>query len=431
MHGQLRKADVHTRDGDLRRGDGAERRAARHVGSVGVHLHGRARLAADRCEQRAGDAVGRIALVGVEFDDDAAVQARRVGHVGVFRMVRMDAVGVVSRDKEALREHAEIPFLVHPQRERNAPERIGEQTRRRALLRLAADLLVVERAEDRHAAGGFRRKEALEQAEHAAEIVQPGREEKLVLRAEARAARAHVQAQILAEHLVLLYARGLGHDAAEAVRGFLHAIERERVDVRHELKAVVRGAVHVNGDGGDHGQIAVYIDQLRLQPSVLRRHDAARDGKRPVEPRAHEHAAVFFRRQLHIRAGLFLRVVLDLERGGVGMRGGHQEARGRALRDAEGQKRRAVARDKVFPARRQRPCVLLPQLRVAVSSQPLRERLHGVVAAGAGSKKVKKLFGKHEKPPCVVFFQYTAPGAGPQGRIFAQLFSMRGNCAKL
>lgn len=138
------------------------------------------RLAADCREQRAGDAVGRVALVGVELDGDAAVQTRRVGHVGVFRMVRVDAVGVVCRDKEALRKHSQIPFLIQPQRKRDAPERIGKQARRCALLRLAADLLIVERAEDRHAARGLRCQKALEQTEHAAEIVQPRGENKLV-----------------------------------------------------------------------------------------------------------------------------------------------------------------------------------------------------------------------------------------------------------
>ena len=331
-------------------------------------------------------------------------------------MVRVDAVGVVRRDKEALRKHAQIPFLIQSQRKRDAPERIGKQARRRALLRLAADLLIVERAEDRHAAGGLRGQKALEQTEHAAEVVQPRGENKLVFRAEASAACAHIQTQVFSEHLVLLHACSLGHDAAEAAGGLLHPVERERVDICHELKAVVCGAVHVDGDGGDHGQIAVHIDQLRFQLPVLRRHDAACDGKRPVEPCAHEHTAVFLRRQLHIRAGLFLRVVLDLERGGVGMRGGHQEACGRTLRDAEGQERRAIARDEVFPARRQRPCVLLPQLRIAVSFQPLRERLHGVVAAGAGGKKVEKLFGKHERTLHVSFsFSIPRPAQARKG----------------
>ena len=131
-------------------------------------------------------------------------------------MVRVDAVGVVRRDKEALRKHSQIPFLIQPQRKRDAPERIGKQARRRALLCLAADLLIVERAEDRHAAGGLRCQKALEQTKHAAEIVQPRGENKLVFRAEARAACAHIQAQILAQHLVLLHACSLGHDAAEA-----------------------------------------------------------------------------------------------------------------------------------------------------------------------------------------------------------------------
>ena len=128
----------------------------------------------------------------------------------------MDGVGVVRRDEEALREQAQIPFLPKPQRERDAPQRVAQQARGRALLRLAADLLVVKRAEDRHAAGRRCRKEALQQPEHAAKVVQPRREHKFVLRTKDRPARADIQAQILAEDLVLLHARGRSHDAAEA-----------------------------------------------------------------------------------------------------------------------------------------------------------------------------------------------------------------------
>ena len=422
MHGQLRKADVHARDGDLRRGDGAERRAAGKVRAVGVDLHGGLRLAADGREQGAGHAVGRIALVGVELDDHAAVHPRRIGHVGVFRVVRVDGVGVVRRDEEALREQAQIPFLPEPQRERDAPQRVAQQARGRALLRLAADLLIVKRAEDRHAAGRRCRKEALQQPEHAAKVIQPRREHKFVLRTKDRPARADIQAQILAEDLVLLHARSRSHDAAEAAGSFLHAVERKRIDVRHELEAVVRGAVHVDGDGGDDEQITVDVDQLRLQLPVLRRDHAAGDGQRPVKPGTHEHAAVFFRRQLNIGPGLLFRVVLDLEGGRVGMRRGHQKARGRARRHAEREQGRAVARDKILSARRERPRVRLVQLRIALLRQPVGQRLHGVVAAGAGGQKIKKPFGIHEKTSMrrfLGFFQYSAPAGCPQGRKFA------------
>ena len=208
----------------------------------------------------------------------------------------------------------------------------------------------------------------------------------------------------------------------EAAGSFLHAVERKRIDVRHELEAVVRGAVHVDGDGGDDEQITVDVDQLRLQLPVLRRDHAAGDGQRPVKPGTHEHAAVFFRRQLNIGPGLLFRVVLDLEGGRVGMRRGHQKARGRARRHAEGKQGRAVARDKILSARRERPRVRLVQLRIALLRQPVGQRLHGVIAAGAGGQKIKKPFGIHEKTSMrrfLGFFQYSAPAGCPQGRKFA------------
>ena len=114
------------------------------------------------------------------------------------------------------------------------------------------------------------------------------------------------------------------------------------------------------------------------------------------------------------------------------MRGGHQEACGRARRHAEREQGRAVARDKILSARRERPRVRLVQLRIALLRQPVGQRLHGVVAAGAGGKKVKKLIGKHERTLHVSFsFSIPRPAQARKGEFSPDVFSTRIICDKL
>ena len=96
--------------------------------------------------------------------------------VGKFAVVGVDGVRVVAGDEKAARHETAVFAAVHAERGAQPRERVIKESGCRTLLRLAADLLIVERAEDRHAARGLRGQKALEQTEHAAEIVQPGME---------------------------------------------------------------------------------------------------------------------------------------------------------------------------------------------------------------------------------------------------------------
>ena len=78
------------------------------------------------------------------------------------------------------------------------------------------------------------------------------------------------------------------------------AEQRQRVDIREVLHAVVRRAVHVDGDIGNDEQVAVDAHEFFDDLAVCAHEDAARDGEWAVEPRGHQHAAVFFGRELDI-----------------------------------------------------------------------------------------------------------------------------------
>ena len=68
MHGQLRKANIHGVHRGVRVGDVAQRGAAENIGAVGEVLHRHAGLGADGGEDRTGNGVGGVLLVGVMLD---------------------------------------------------------------------------------------------------------------------------------------------------------------------------------------------------------------------------------------------------------------------------------------------------------------------------------------------------------------------------
>ena len=105
MHGQLGKADVHGGHGDLGIGNISQSGAAGIVTPVGEGLHGDGKTAAKFLEPCGGEAVGGVALLGVVLDDDAAIDDGTVHGVRIFRMVGMDAVGVVCGNHEASGGH--------------------------------------------------------------------------------------------------------------------------------------------------------------------------------------------------------------------------------------------------------------------------------------------------------------------------------------
>ena len=181
----------------MRQADVAQRRAARLVGAVGIALHRHAGGAADLRKDRGGNAVGRVAGVGVVLDDDAAVGDGTLAAVGLLGAVGMHGVRVVRRDHEAVRGTAQIGALVHTQSKARAPQHVGEEARIRALLAGAADLFVVKDAQGRQRSRIAGLEEAAQTAEHALQIVEPRRGDEFVLRAPDRAGRAGIEEQLL------------------------------------------------------------------------------------------------------------------------------------------------------------------------------------------------------------------------------------------
>ena len=102
---------------------------------------GNSRLLAGPAEQGGGDAVGGIALIGVELDDHATVHHRPVVGIGVLRVVGMHRMGVVRRDQEA---PGQSPAVMHPHAGANPHERIRQEGGVGALLGVGAHLLVVK-----------------------------------------------------------------------------------------------------------------------------------------------------------------------------------------------------------------------------------------------------------------------------------------------
>ena len=172
-------------------------------------------------------------------------------------------------------------------------------SRRNVELGGRADLFIVENAADGDISALLRRKEALEAAAGALEIVELGRKDVLLVLAKQRPLAAAVEEQVAAEDVVFCNVRGFGDDGQDAAAVFA-AEQRQRVDIREVLHAVVRRTVHVDGDIWNDEQVAVDAHEFFDDLAVCAHEDAARDGEWAVEPRGHQHAAVFFGRELDI-----------------------------------------------------------------------------------------------------------------------------------
>ena len=105
VHSQLRKTDISGGYGNMRKRNISEGRAAGDISAVAVGLHRNICHGADLAEDRGGNTVGAVALVGIEFQHDAVINNGGVGGIGVFRMVGVYGVGIVRGDHEGLAEH--------------------------------------------------------------------------------------------------------------------------------------------------------------------------------------------------------------------------------------------------------------------------------------------------------------------------------------
>ena len=218
-----------------------------------------------------------------------------------------------------------------------------------------------------------------------------------------RAPAPAVEEQILAQHVLRADAGSLGGQGQDGGVGILAAEQGNGVHVGLILHAVVGAAVHVDGHAGDHQQIAVDVHQLLRNGTVLPDEETARRGQGTVEPGGHQHTAVFLGVQAHIAVVPQLRVLLELEGGGVAVGGGHHEAAGKGLRHMEGDEAGAVPGDEIPAAGGQRPALPLGQGDVARRCQLRGGVGDDMVAAGAVGDEVQQgpdgMLCHREKPP--------------------------------
>ncbi|MNJ51552.1 hypothetical protein D3C77_468610 [compost metagenome] len=153
--------------------------------------------------------------------------------------------------------------------------------------------------------------------------------------------------------------------------------------------ALVRFAIEVNGQTGDHRDGQTEVDQLALDATVAAVGDAAGERQVAVEPGRQQRAAVDFNAQLPEALALQVRMRLDAQAGAVGMRTDqtHAVLDHRSAAELEGDERRIVARDVIAPARLQMPGVAFHERSEAGGLQALGETERGVERRGGCLKE--------------------------------------------
>ena len=258
----------------------------------------------------------------------------------------MHSVRGVAREQHAV--YAGIEILRAAQAE--GVGQLFENDRQRAAVRaaagVAADLLVViEHGEvDRVA---VRVQQAAQAGVDGRQVVQPGRGEQVLLKADELRRLVAVGAQFKGQNVLRRCTEALGqlaHEIALLLPCVLHrAAQRQHVDVRLRGNALVHLAVEVDGDVRDDGQRLVPCDKAARRAHGVVRPDEGHTGKaeRAVEPGVQDRAAVGLHAQAAAAAGNELRLRLDAHAGPVRMRGGDAEHIARA--DGDGGEERAAA----------------------------------------------------------------------------------------
>lgn len=100
------KSDVHRRHGNLGIGNISQGGTAGDIAPVRKSLCRHFYAAAKVAEEGGGESVSGVFLLGIEFNDDASIQARRVYGIGIFSMIRMERVAVVGGNHEASGNHS-------------------------------------------------------------------------------------------------------------------------------------------------------------------------------------------------------------------------------------------------------------------------------------------------------------------------------------
>ena len=113
MHGKLRQSDIDSVQCNLRVGNIAKCGSACHIGTVGKSLNRDTSGMADILEHGCRNGISTIFLIGILFNDNSLIQVRSVRWIGLFCIIRMNCVSIVSRDHETVgKMHKKILFII-------------------------------------------------------------------------------------------------------------------------------------------------------------------------------------------------------------------------------------------------------------------------------------------------------------------------------
>ena len=198
--------------------------------------------------------------------------------------------------------------------------------------------------------------------------------------------------------------------AVEAELLLAQRIEGQEIGLRVGGKLFIDRAVHVDGEGGDDDVLAAF-KEFGNEPAFLLAHDAAGDGQRAVEKGIEDAPAVGF--DVQPREGAVRKggVFLELEGGGVGVRGDDPKgAFGRLISDAEGDERAVIALHIVRFAALRVPFLVLGKGGKAVCGEHGGGVMHGMKGRGGAVEEIYKRFKRgsiHRRFLFVVFLHYT------------------------
>ena len=389
MHRQLRQADVRHRHRQALALQVAQRAAAGQVGAVGKQLYRHTGQAADLAQHRAGKPARRVLLACVDLQHNAAAHAHGVGGVGLVGKIGVHGVGVVGAQHKAVGQRALHALGAVGHRVIDAPEHIAQKQAVRALARAAADLLVVQHRPNRRAGGvslGRGRQEGIQRCGRALQVVDARGHEIFARGANDGRRLPHIQRQVPVDHVGLGHAQRFGQQGGQRAAA-LGAVQRLHVHLGVIAVAVVDAAVHVRRQRGDHGQVAVQVDQPRRQRAVRPAHQhPPGHRKRPVQPGGHVHAAVAFHIELGAPGGGH-GCVLDAPGGRIAVAGRDAPAADGVRRDAPGDDGAVVARD----------IVAAPGLQVPVRGFLQAGVARGVQQAGGFGRRVERRDARLQK----------------------------------
>ena len=140
-------------------------------------------------------------------------------------------------------------------------QHIGKEGGIRSLTGIAAHLLVVENRQHWQALAGLGSQKALHAAEHALEIVQPGRDDELSTESRLHRLGPGIKKQFRGQKMLLPDARSLSDELPEGPRLLAAAQQGQQVHRRIQHRSLVDSAVHVDCHAGDHQQVPVDIHQ--------------------------------------------------------------------------------------------------------------------------------------------------------------------------